>query len=150
MISLELGLSDCIHAVSVSFGKAPVRCSSPCFQQDQSISTVLWECTAASPEIADHPGHPQPPGTSMCLTKPLWLCPLWLPTPGSPTHLLMAECWAKQGCTFCCTSSSSGTRVAWGCQHLQEDLLALPLSTVSRCQCCLPWSAAGSCCAVPS
>lgn len=85
-ISLDLGLSDCIDAVSVGFGKASVRCSSPCSQQEQSVSTLLRQCTAASPGISDHPGHPQPLGTSMFLTKPVWLCPLCLvPNPPWPS-----------------------------------------------------------------
>lgn len=64
-ISFDLGLSARIDTVGVGFEKAPVRCTSPCFHLEQSVSTVLWECTAASPGIADPPGqHLVPPHIS--------------------------------------------------------------------------------------
>lgn len=154
-ISLDLGLSDRIDTVSVGFGKAPVRCTSPCFQLEQSVSTILWECTAASPGLLAILVIPQPAGTSPFLTKPVQLCPLWLPTPGSPTLLRTAGLWGK---AFWCKPSSSGTRRGrpgslvslCGCRPLRQDLAVLPLSASRWCRCCLPRSAARSCCCAVS
>lgn len=42
----------------------------------------------------------QPPDTSVFLTKPVWLCPLRLPVPGSPNLLHGAECWGTAGLHF--------------------------------------------------
>lgn len=97
-ISLDLGLSDPIDTVSVSFGKAPVRCSSPCFQVEQSVSTILWEHTAASPGVAGHPGRPPATWYLHVSYKTSPVVPTvashdWFPNP----LLHVAECWGKAG-----------------------------------------------------
>lgn len=86
LISLDPRLSDCIDTATVGFGRAPVRCSSPCFQLKQSVSTVLQESTAAYPGIAGHPG--QPPATwylhvsyKTSLVVPTGASHAWFPNP---------------------------------------------------------------------
>lgn len=82
-----------------------MRCSPPCSRLEQSILPVLWECTAASPGIADHPGHP--PATSyLCVSyKTNLFVPTVVSHTCSPALLGMAERWF-----FCCKSPSQGTQ----------------------------------------
>ena len=43
-ISRDRGPSDRKDAIGVGFGRAPVGCSPPRFQPEQSVSAVLWDC----------------------------------------------------------------------------------------------------------
>lgn len=83
-----------IDTVSVGFGKAPVRCSSllPAGAVGIHHSPGMHALGLLTVLVIS-----QPPGTSMFLTKPVWVCLLRLPMPGSPTLLHRAECWGKAG-----------------------------------------------------
>lgn len=92
----DLGLSDCIDYVSVGFRKVPVRCSSPHFQWEQSVSTSAQEHLATLPRIANHPGHP--PATcflhvsyKLRLFAPAVASCAWFSTPASQGWVLPVD-----------------------------------------------------------
>lgn len=95
-----------------------MSCSSPCSPLEQSVSPVLWECSAASPGIAGRPGHP--PATSTSYRRVAYKTNLLVPAVAShtcsPSLLGMAERW------FFCKSPSWGTE--------EEPLV----SALSRCE----------------